>query len=295
MLMTTGGILKRSTGLALVALAAALFAPAPDAEAQQSLPKVMSLNLCTDQLAMALADPEQLMSVSFLARDRTISPMWREAQNFPVNHGIAEEVFLAQPDLVVTGTFSQHNTTFLLRRVGLPVEEFDFAMTLETIPSEIRRMGALLHQQEKAEKLASDFAASLDAIEKQQCEPKPTILAFEQNGISPGKETLADSVFRAAGFRNLAAEAGLVGAAPFPLELVVAQEPDVIVVQASEDDAPTLGAYVLRHPAMKHLNSRIDAFLPPGSWACNGPLIIDAVKALAELRQKVAPCAEATE
>jgi len=255
----------------------------------------MSLNLCTDQLAMALADPEQLMSVSFLARDRTISPMWREAQNFPVNHGIAEEVFLEQPDLVVTGTFSQHNTTFLLRRVGLPVEEFDFAMTLETIPGEIRRMGALLHQREKAEKLASDFAASLDAIEKQQCEPKPTILAFEQNGISPGKETLADSVFRAAGFRNLAAEAGLVGAAPFPLELVVAQEPDVIVVQASEDEAPTLGAYVLRHPAMKHLNSRIDSFLPPGSWACNGPLIIDAVKALAELRQKVAPCAETTE
>ena len=290
-----GPSVRRSWASALVLVGVGLTPLPLKALASDALPKVMSLNLCTDQLAMALADPEQLMSVSFLARDRTISPMWREAQNFPVNHGIAEEVFLEQPDLVVTGTFSQHNTTFLLRRVGLPVEEFDFAMTLETIPGEIRRMGALLHQQEKAEKLASDFAASLDAIEKQQCEPKPTILAFEQNGISPGKETLADSVFRAAGFRNLAAEAGLVGAAPFPLELVVAQEPDVIVVQASEDEAPTLGAYVLRHPAMKHLNSRIDAFLPPGSWACNGPLIIDAVKALAELRQKVAPCAETTE
>jgi len=290
-----GPSVRRSWASALVLVGVGLTPLPLKALASDALPKVMSLNLCTDQLAMALADPAQLMSVSFLARDRTISPMWREAQNFPVNHGIAEEVFLEQPDLVVTGTFSQHNTTFLLRRVGLPVEEFDFAMTLETIPGEIRRMGALLHQQEKAEKLASDFAASLDAIEKQQCEPKPTILAFEQNGISPGKETLADSVFRAAGFRNLAAEAGLVGAAPFPLELVVAQEPDVIVVQASEDEAPTLGAYVLRHPAMKHLNSRIDAFLPPGSWACNGPLIIDAVKALAELRQKVAPCAETTE
>jgi len=290
-----GPSVRRSWASALVLVGVGLTPLPLKALASDALPKVMSLNLCTDQLAMALADPEQLMSVSFLARDRTISPMWREAQNFPVNHGIAEEVFLEQPDLVVTGTFSQHNTTFLLRRVGLPVEEFDFAMTLETIPGEIRRMGALLHQQEKAEKLASDFAASLDAIEKQQCEPKPTILAFEQNGISPGRDTLADSVFRAAGFRNLAAEAGLVGAAPFPLELVVAQEPDVIVVQASEDEAPTLGAYVLRHPAMKHLNSRIDAFLPPGSWACNGPLIIDAVKALAELRQKVAPCAETTE
>jgi len=290
-----GPSVRRSWASALVLVGVGLTPLPLKALASDALPKVMSLNLCTDQLAMALADPEQLMSVSFLARDRTISPMWREAQNFPVNQGIAEEVFLEQPDLVVTGTFSQHNTTFLLRRVGLPVEEFDFAMTLETIPGEIRRMGALLHQREKAEKLASDFAASLDAIEKQQCEPKPTILAFEQNGISPGKETLADSVFRAAGFRNLAAEAGLMGAAPFPLELVVAQEPDVIVVQASEDEAPTLGAYVLRHPAMKHLNSRIDAFLPPGSWACNGPLIIDAVKALAELRQKVAPCAETTE
>lgn len=263
----------------------------PDtAGAAEAPQRVMSLNLCTDQLAMALAAPGQLVSVSFLARDRSISPMWREAQNYPVNHGLAEEVFLEQPDLVLTGTFSQHNTTHLVRKVGIPVEEFDFAMTLETIPGEIRRMGDLLGQQEKAEKLAADFSTSLEAIERRQCEPKPTILAFEQNGVSPGKDTLADSVFRAAGFRNLAAEAGLVGAAPFPLELAIAEEPDVIVVQSHEDDAPTLGAYVPQHPALKHLQSRIDAFLPPGSWACNGPLIIDAVKRLAELRQEIAPC-----
>jgi len=275
------------SGACLFAGAGTAFSPAFSAD------RVMSLNLCTDQLAMTLAAPGQLVSVSFLARDRTISPMWREAQHYPVNHGLAEEVFLEKPDLVVTGTFSQHNTTQLLRRVGIPVEEFDFAMTLETIPGEIRRMGELLDQQEKAERLASDFATELASIQKEQCEPRPTILAFEQNGISPGKHTLADSVFVAAGFRNLAAEAGVFGTAPFPLELVIAEEPDVIVVQSQDNEAPTLGAYVPRHPAMKSLTkSRIDAFLPPGSWSCNGPLIIVAVKALAELRRDIAPCPE---
>lgn len=258
--------------------------------------RVMSLNLCTDQLAMALAAPGQLASISFLAQDRTISPAWREAQHYPVNHGLAEEVFLEKPDLVVTGTFSQHNTTQLLRRVGIPVEEFDFAMTLETIPGEIRRMGELLNQREKAERLASSFESELASIKGQQCEPRPTILAFEQNGISPGKHTLADSVFAAAGFRNLAAEAGLVGTAPFPLELVIAEEPDVIVVQAQDNEAPTLGAYIPRHPAIKSLSkSRIDAFLPHGSWSCNGPLIIDAVRTLAQLRREIAPCPESAQ
>lgn len=258
-----------------------------------SADKVMSLNLCTDQLAMALAAPGQLVSVSFLARDRTISPMWREAEQYPVNQGRAEEVFIEKPDLVVTGTFSQHNTTQLLRRTGIRVEEFDFAMSLETIPDEIRRMGELLDQQEKAAQMASGFERDLAAVQQTQCEPRPTILAFEQNGVSPGKNTLADSVFEAAGFRNLAAEAGLVGTAPFPLEMVIVDEPDVIVVQARDHASPTLGAYVPLHPAMKSLErTRIDAFLPPGSWSCNGPMIIDAVKALAELKQEIAPCPE---
>ncbi|MBN7774872.1 ABC transporter substrate-binding protein [Nitratireductor aquimarinus] len=276
--------LSRLSGLTF--LAGALLS-APVSAAPE---RVMSLNLCTDQLAMTLAEPEQLISVSFLAREPDLSMLHEKAQGFPVNRGLAEEVFLEKPDLVVTGTYSLHNTTALLKRLGFRVEEFSFVQTLDTIPGEIRRMGALLGQEARAEKLAEDFSQELDAIAKSQCDMRPTMIAYDQNGVALGSGTLADSVMQAAGFANLAADLGLVGVAPFPLEQVIAARPDVIVTSASEG-APTLGEHVPRHPAIAALpDTRIGAFVPAGAWSCGSPAVIEAVRALASLRAEIAPC-----
>ncbi|MBN7757481.1 ABC transporter substrate-binding protein [Nitratireductor aquimarinus] len=276
--------LSRLSGLTF--LAGALLS-APVSAAPE---RVMSLNLCTDQLAMTLAEPEQLISVSFLAREPDLSMLHEKAQDFPVNRGLAEEVFLEKPDLVVTGTYSLHNTTALLKRLGFRVEEFSFVQTLDTIPGEIRRMGALLGQEARAEKLAEDFSQELDAIAKSQCDMRPTMIAYDQNGVALGSGTLADSVMQAAGFANLAADLGLVGVAPFPLEQVIAARPDVIVTSASEG-APTLGEHVPRHPAIAALpDTRIGAFVPAGAWSCGSPAVIEAVRALASLRAEIAPC-----
>ncbi|MCA1262081.1 ABC transporter substrate-binding protein, partial [Nitratireductor aquimarinus] len=262
--------LSRLSGLTF--LAGALLS-APVSAAPE---RVMSLNLCTDQLAMTLAEPEQLISVSFLAREPDLSMLHEKAQGFPVNRGLAEEVFLEKPDLVVTGTYSLHNTTALLKRLGFRVEEFSFVQTLDTIPGEIRRMGALLGQEARAEKLAEDFSQELDAIAKSQCDMRPTMIAYDQNGVALGSGTLADSVMQAAGFANLAADLGLVGVAPFPLEQVIAARPDVIVTSASEG-APTLGEHVPRHPAIAALpDTRIGAFVPAGAWSCGSPAVIEA-------------------
>ncbi|WEX11287.1 ABC transporter substrate-binding protein [Chelativorans sp. AA-79] len=277
---------------AVLAPAFLLFAQPTAADAPS---RVMSLNLCTDQLAMALAAPGQLVSVSFLSRDPSLSPMHREAGSYPVNHGRAEEVFLERPDLVVTGTYSLQNTTGLLKRLGFRVEEFSFVQTLDTIPGEIRRMGALLGRDEQAEAMAERFETELGEIEARQCAKPPTALAFEQGGVAAGSGTLADSVLAAAGFRNLAAEAGIVGMAPLPIELIVEKEPDVIITRAGEEDAPSLGARVPYHPALRALEeTRIGPFVPRGAWSCGGPFVIEAVKALAALREEIAPC-EATQ
>ena len=254
----------------------------------------MSLNLCTDQLAMALAAPGQLASISFLSRDPSLSPMSEKAAAYPVNHGRAEEVFLERPDLVVTGTYSLQNTTGLLKRLGFRVEEFSFVQTLDTIPGEIRRMGTLLGREAQARKMAAEFEAELSRIEALQCEPKPTALAYEQNGVALGGGTLADSVLAAAGFRNLASEAGITGMAPFPIEMIVEEQPAVIITAGDEENAPALGERVPFHPALRALEgTRIGAFVPRGTWSCGGPAVIEAVKALAALREEIAPCGKA--
>ena len=105
--------------------------------------RVVSLNLCTDQMAMLLA-PEALVALSPIARDPTSSPMAAEAENYPITDGTAEDIFLMAPDLVLAGSYSERATVDLLRRLGIRVEEFAPPQSLEDMKVQMRRMGTLL-------------------------------------------------------------------------------------------------------------------------------------------------------
>jgi iron complex transport system substrate-binding protein len=252
----------------------------------------MSLNVCTDQLAMQLAAPGQLVSVSFLASDPDLSAMAEQAARYPKNRGMAEEVFLRHPDLAVTGTYSLHNTTALLKRLGFDVAAFPYSQSVATIPDEVRRMGRLLGREAKAEQVASAFEDEVEEIESRACGPAPTALAYDQNGVAQAAGTLTDSVLKAAGFRNLAAELGYRGVTPFPLELVVAHKPDVIIIPRQISGAPSLADRIPRHPAIAALSDvRVGSFVPRGSLSCGTPSVITAMRALARLRAEMAPCA----
>lgn len=278
----------------LVAAPAGAPRAAPEHKPEPRPGRVMSLNICTDQLAMLLAGPGQLVSVSFLSGDPSLSVLHERAGAYPQNHGLAEEVFLAEPDLVLTGTYSLHNTTALLRGAGVRVEEFPFTQTLDTIPDDIRRMGRLLGREAAAEALARSFSSELARVESARCAMRPTAIAWDQNGVALGAGTLADSAMRAAGLRNLAAELGYAGMTPLPLELLVVHRPDIVILPERLVPAPSLADQALAHPALRALQGSLAGrFVPAGAWTCGGPSTIEAVKALATLRERVAPCAEA--
>lgn len=278
---------------AAAAFAAASALAAVSIPAFADCPRVMSLNVCTDQLAMLIAAPGQLVSVSDLAAEPGLSYHHAMAARFNTNRGLAEEVFLARPDVVVTGTFSLHNTTALLKHLGFKVEEFDFSQSLATIPGEIRRMGRILGHPEKSEAMAAAFDAGLAAAKAPACGTAPTILAYGQNSVAVGADTLAHSVMEAAGFRNLAAELGYSGMTPFPLELLVTSRPDAIILSKPLAGAPALADQITQHPAVQSLSSR-RIFLPEAAWTCGGPFTLEAVKTLRLLRDEIAPCTNQT-
>src|SRR3712207_4435627 len=49
--------------------------------------RVASLNLCTDELLLMLAAPEQIASVTHLAQQPAETPLWREARRYRRNDG----------------------------------------------------------------------------------------------------------------------------------------------------------------------------------------------------------------
>lgn len=243
--------------------------------------RVVSLNVCTDQLAMLLAAPGQLAAISDLARDPLSSAMAEEAMDYPVVEGTAEEVFLLAPDLVLAGTYTTRATVEILRRLGFEVVEFAPEESFADIRVNILAMGVALGRQAEAASMLADFDAGLAALPEVPAE-RPSALLYGPNGYTQGTGTLAHEVLEAAGFENLAATQGLRGYARLSLEELVMAAPD-LVVTGEGYEAPALAQEIFRHPALADLTG---AHAPAESahWVCGTPLILDAVRALAARR-----------
>jgi iron complex transport system substrate-binding protein len=80
-----------------LALTIASAASAGEAKAR----RVMSLNLCADQLVLMLVPPSRIASVSFLSRASEKPLLTAEAAGVKVNYGTLEEVLAQKPDLVI--------------------------------------------------------------------------------------------------------------------------------------------------------------------------------------------------
>ncbi|MFK0685113.1 ABC transporter substrate-binding protein [Ochrobactrum sp. BD67] len=257
----------------------ALFARNP-ADAAENPQRVVSINVCTDQLALLLADEGQLESVSYLSQDPELSVMSAKARKMPVNHAQAEEVFLMKPDLVLAGTFSSRATVGLLRRLGVRVEEFAPARSFGDIEDHLRRMGELLGRQVEARREIDKMKAALAAIRPPA--RRKTVALYYANSYTSGRGTLVDEAVRLAGLDNLADKAGVSGSAPLSLEKLVLEKPDILV-RSSRDRAPALAFENFEHPALRALEKRARAVtIADNLTVCGGPFSVEAVAELAE-------------
>ncbi|MGR3760652.1 ABC transporter substrate-binding protein [Roseobacteraceae bacterium NS-SX3] len=247
--------------------------------------RVVTMNLCADQLAMMLAAPGQLASVSYVARDARASAMAGEALAYPANHGLAEEIYLLKPDLVITGAYSTPATTDMLRRLGVPVAVLQPARSLEDVRDRILRMGDLLEREKEARALLDGYDRRLAALQPAGPDA-PRAALYAANGYTSGSMTLAGQILRAAGFRNIADELGHAGSGHLPLELLAMSEPDLLI-GTSPYPRGSRSEELLQHPVVRHLAERSSAGrVRDADWVCGTPHVLRAVEALAEERRK---------
>ncbi len=247
--------------------------------------KVVSLNLCTDQLAMLLAEPGQLAAVTPLAANPRSSAMADHAADLPVTHGRAEEVYLLAPDLVVAGQFTDRATVDMLRRLGLRVEEFAPVYDLSDIPARLARMGALLGQEARAQAMIDAFTADLATLRADT--PGPRAALYYANGYTSGDASLAGQILVAAGFRNIASEMGYGAIGALPLELLAMAAPDVVITGRPYPGASRSEA-VMDHPVVSALKrGRVAGTVTDRDWVCGTPHVLRAVSEMARLRRKV--------
>lgn len=269
------------------ALAGALLS-AGLASAEPAPRRVVSMNLCADQLAMILAAPGQLLSVSNLAQDPRSSTMAEAAKAFPANRGQAEEIFYMAPDLVLAGEFTDRVTVELLERLGLRVVRIAPAYALDDVPTLIRQIGGLLGRDEAAEARAAGFEADLAALRAEsETSSRPRAALYEANGYAPGDRSLAADLLRVAGYASVSAEFGFDYGGFLPLELLIMAAPDMILAGRPEAEGIAHGEEILRHPALEALRMRVGGamVLPDRDWICGLPSTLNAAARLAEARR----------
>jgi len=272
----------------IVPIATALAMSAAGAAGAGDRPqRVVSMNLCTDQLALLLAEPGQVHSVSYWAAMPSASNLADRANRLRLNAGSAEDVFLMRPDLVLAGEFTNRAAVSLWQRLGGRVEVFPAAASLADIHMLIARMGRLLGREERAAALRDDFIARLDALAR-RAEPLPRDAGAYHyaNNYTSGAGTLASDVMVAAGLDNAAAERGLLGTARLDLETLVMLEPFLIRTRHISGNEIGRSFENADHPALKVLAENGRAATIAERWQiCGTPFVAEAISALIEARR----------
>lgn len=274
-------IIKRQVAFAvcLFCFYSAMLVPALTQTTPQ---RVVSLNLCTDVLALSLAEREQILSVSNISSDPVSSPVAEQAKAYRQNHAGLEEVLALKPDLVLASIYTAPDKLAVLEKAGIRVKRFGYAQNFGDIRALILQMGEALGHQAKAEAQIRAIDTTLAALPSRS---KPlTAIIIEPNGYTSGAGSLADETLRLLGITNLATENNSFASGRVGLEALVKLHPDLVITPELYAK-PALAYQNYSHPVMKDLLNEKGKKLrqiavPMRYWSCGSIYTLEAVKML---------------
>jgi len=267
---------------AILALAMGLLALPAAAEPPR---RVVTMNLCADQLALLIGAPGQVVSVSAWAQRPSASNTAEAAAALPANAGLAEQVFVMAPDLVLAGTFTNRAAVDMLTRLGVPVVTLPAASDLAGVAALMRRVGDLLDRRATAEALIADMTAALDAARADAAGlPRESGAWRYANDYTSGAGTLGDAVMDIARLDNAAAALGLSGAARLDLETLVMARPFLLRGLSISGATEGRAFEGVVHPALRALPG--GAWIPERWLVCGAPAVARAAQAVVAARTR---------
>ena len=243
--------------------------------------RVVSLNLCADQLLVALADPGQIAALTEWARDPQLSSVAARARTLPFTHRSAEEVMVLRPDLVIGAPFRTKAVLAPLKAGGLRTLELPRDDSVAGIEQSITTLAGAIGHPERGRMLIARMRRDLAAVG-----PPPgrgrVAAYYQRQGYLTGTGTLVDEMMRRVGLVNLAGKLGRPALSTLSLEEMALARPDFLVMDAGVAVVKDRGTAALHHPLL-------DAAVPPARriyipqafTVCGGPAFPRAVALLA--------------
>jgi iron complex transport system substrate-binding protein len=279
------GFLFRSVAVAAFAVfGGMLLAPALAA----GLPRIASMNVCTDQLLITLADPEQILGLSRFSRDAWQSFAADDARRYPILSGGAEDVLVLKPDIVVASLFDKRSTRELLKEKGLHLAEFAVPRNLDEVKAQIREMGEIAGHADRATAEIARLDAAIARARRIVAVKRYSVLPLSRRGWVAGSDSLVSSLLTETGLFNAAGDLG-VGMGGFAsLEAIVNLKPDFLLVSEAGDHAEDDGRAFLLHPALERFYPPAKRIvIPERLTVCGGVMLAQALDMLVEELKRV--------
>ena len=263
----------------LAALAACGASPASAAG-----PRIVSMNVCADQVLLTLADPEQILGLSRFSRDAWVAG---DARRYPALSGGAEDVLALKPDVVVASLFDKRSTRELLKANGLHLAELSVPRTLAEVKDQIRELGDIAGHPDRAAQQIAKLDAALARARQAVAEKHYRVLPLARRGWVAGSDSFVGSLLAETGLFNSAGDLGFAFGGFASLEAIVSLKPDLLLVSHAGDFAGDDGQAFLLHPALERFypaEKRI--VIPERLTECGGVMLAEALDVLvAELKR----------
>jgi iron complex transport system substrate-binding protein len=283
--------------LTLLGMAAFAFC-ASSASAASAPQRVVSLNVCTDEYIFRLLPPDRIAALSYLAADHhpIVSTIADDVArtNIHLIRQSAEEVLAAKPDLVVIDEGAQVRVRAVLARAGIPVADVSWASSLDDIRRVTRQLASALGVPERGEAMLAEMDKNLAAARAMAPNPPVSALIYQPNGYA-ASGSVTEVLMQASGLRNVAPSLGPTRQGTIPVETLVANPPELLIVGSNAGESSSRARQVLNHPALRALpqtTHKVSLDLAP--LLCPGPWSAQAAVNFAREAQKARALAGGT-
>jgi iron complex transport system substrate-binding protein len=204
--------------------------------------RVVSQTVGTDEMLLAVADPEQVIALSHIARERNFSAVAKQAEGFPViDRGDAETILKFRPDVVLVADYSRGELVSQLERAGIELMVFDQYTTMEDAFANLRRLAQRLGAgaEPRAEAVIADVKNRLrDLRARLEGVTSVKVVAPSTYGVTSGAGTTFQDMCDHAAADNLATTlGGLEGHAQMPREQMLTWPVEKVVLSGYEVEA----------------------------------------------------------
>ena len=233
--------------------------------------RVASLNLCTDELLLALGDPRQIASVTHLAQSPSETPLWRQARRYRKNDGSLVSVAGLRPDLVLTMGGGARDRVRIAERLGIRVIDLPFPQTLGDIEQSVTKVATALGRPQAA----APILGRIHRLKAGVPARKADTVWLGGGGRSVAADGLAAQWMSLAGFGQRRLNGDRIS-----LEQLLARPPSVLLRSQYRSGQYSSEQRWLTHPLARRTGRSRSIDTDGRLWTCMGPALIPEIERL---------------